>query len=121
LKVPVSEFVLEYSDPRKYERGYGTLAYFDVPIAGINCLVSIMSMDPMIEDVSSSSRGTAAETLLLLARDQSDDAMYLHLLVLNMGDFSTAGRKSVVTMIIPNDHPEVLDHLGMEKKKLILQ
>lgn len=111
----VLHFVLDYTQPRVNEIGSGRYEYFDVLIADIYCLVKIMSTDPIIHEATQQQ----PETCLLLARDQSDHDMFFHLLVLEQeGD--VAKRKGVITLQIPKEHPEVLNQLDMQKKKLIL-
>lgn len=111
----VIQFTPDFSEPRVNQQVYGEYEYFDMLIGEINCLIRVMSTDPMIAD----STEQRQENCLLLARDEGDDDMYLYLLALKQ-EGNIAERKGVLMLQIPKDHPEVLCHLEMQHKKIIL-
>ena len=109
------QLVLDCNSPRGRKCDFYIFERYDMFIANINCLVTIVATDPIVEEAALQN----PETFLLVARNQTNNWMYLHLLVLcQKGVISQ--RKSVITLRIPKDRPHVLKHLGIRREKVIL-
>lgn len=111
----VFQLVLDCHSPQGRKCDFYMFERYDMFMANVNCLVTIVSTDPIIEEAALRN----PETFLLVARNQINNWMYLHLLVLRQeGGISQC--KSVITLQIPKDKPHVLKHLEIRREKVIL-
>ncbi|KAF7504502.1 hypothetical protein GJ744_002122 [Endocarpon pusillum] len=74
----VFQLVLDCNSPQGRKCDFYMFEHYDMFMANVNCLVMIVSTDPLIEEAALRN----PETSLLVARNQINNWMYLHLLVL---------------------------------------
>ena len=101
--------------PQYNIRKQGDLEPFIFPIGDMRCYINIISTYP--EMIGSVKR--TEQQFLLLARDRTPGLVYHHLLLVHpRGDVVERG--TVIELMVPEDHLEVLDHLKPQKQRIAL-
>ena len=108
-------FIPDYSHPRYNISRHGEFELFIFSIGDTRCGIKIMSID---SDIKGSVRHTEQQSLLL-ARDRSRSLVYHHLLLVHRRG-NRAERGTVIQLLVPENHLEVLNHLKPQKRRIVL-
>ena len=111
----VLHFIPDYSRPLRYKESRYPYKYFRFRIGDTRCYIKILSTD---REINGSARDTEQQ-FLLLARDPRDNWIYYYLLlVYPRGNIVERG--TVIELLVPENHLEVLHHLKPQKRRVVL-
>ena len=111
----VLQFVPDYSHPRNDIKEFVKDESFSFSIGDRRCWIRIASLDP---EISGSVRHTEQQ-FLFLARDRSEKWVYHHLLLVHPRG-NLVERGTVITLVVAEDQLEVLHHLKLQKRSVVL-
>ena len=112
----VLHFIPDYSHPLLDISRPGEDELFMIYIGGKRCFIKILSND---REINGSVRHTEQQ-FLLLARDRCDKRVYHHLLLVHPRGNLVERGGTVITLIVPKTHLEVLEHLKPQKQRMVL-
>ena len=111
----VLHFIPDYSYPYYNISELGEFELFITSIGGTTCSIKVMSTD---REINGSVRRTEQQ-FLLLARDRRHNSVYHYLLLVHPRG-NLVERGTVIQLIVPENHLEILDHLKPQKQRVVL-
>ena len=110
------DFSPNYSRRLLNKNRQGEHEIFLFSIRGVGCGLQVMSIDG---EIDGSTRQEGEPVYLLLARDRGDGLVYHYLLLVYIRE-GRAVRGTVMTLLVPQDHLEVLEDLKPQKRRTVL-
>lgn len=112
----IVKFKPYYKQPRITSSAWGDYSYFDLKLGGVRCMLKVINSDAILTDK------TYKKYLrcLLLARDQDEDDNHYHLLVLK-GNGPVVSRQSIITIQADRTEDDLLNHVDVEKQRIVLR
>jgi hypothetical protein len=117
IEAIVLEFAPDYSSSTTKVQLSGQDALFLFNLRGVNCVLRIMSVDTEVYPQPSHTR--EKKRFLLLARDLTSGYVVLYLLMIVTSN-GISVRKTVVEIMVPQDHLEVLEEFQPSKRRIVL-
>jgi hypothetical protein len=111
------DFIPDFSVPVGNMDDQARQSKFLIEINGIRCLLLIMSMDREVERKPSSEN----QRFIFLARDYTDgmEWCFLRLLWVDVKD-QFAVRRTVLDLVLPTNHLEILGELNARKRQIVM-
>lgn len=111
-------FVPDFSRPRTSIESTGQFEIFDITVAGVNCMIYIISVD---EEINRPKEVEVRDTLILIARDSIQDLICHHLLLIRYHEGSNlAHRVTTFQLLVPYEGLIALATLKPCRRRILL-
>ena len=115
MEAIVLHFIPHYSRPIPEFQSEGVYEHFEFSIGNTRCCIRTTSA---CRETNRSVRHTEQQ-FLLLARDRDKGLLYHHLLLVHPRG-NLVERGTVIQLIVPESHLEVLDHFNPQRRRVVL-